>query len=111
MSGFFAVFFLVFFAFVQVFYMILHIYMLEFHTPIAAFETCFTMLLNKFKFGGIRDNSLTAAVMFFCFAISCSFILINVLLTIIIEAYEKVALLFNLTFWFSFKCFLIADAK
>ncbi len=48
------------------------------------------MLLNKFKFGGIRDNSMTAAVMFFCFAISCSFILINVLITIIIEAYEKV---------------------
>jgi len=47
------------------------------------------MLLNKFKFGGIRDNSMTAAVMFFCFAISCSFILINVLITIIIEAYEK----------------------
>ncbi len=48
------------------------------------------MLLNKFKFGGIRDNSMTAAVMFFCFAISCSFILINVLITIIIEAYERV---------------------
>ena len=48
------------------------------------------MLLNKFKFGGIRDNSLTAAVMFFCFAISCSFILVNVMLVIIMEAYEKV---------------------
>ena len=84
------VFALVFVAFVQVFFMILHNEMLEFHTVIASLETCFTMVLNKFKFGSIRETSLTAAVMFFFFAISCSFILINVLLTIIIEAFEKV---------------------
>ena len=56
------------------------------------------MLLNKFKFGGIRENSLTAAVMFFCFAISCSFILINVMLTIIMDAYARVILLFSVIF-------------
>ena len=55
------------------------------------------MLLNKFKFGGIRENSMTAAVMFFGFAISCSFILINVLITIIIEAYERVRRSFHFT--------------
>eukprot|EP00094_Tigriopus_californicus_P011733 TCALIF_11336-PA protein Name:"Similar to lov-1 Location of vulva defective 1 (Caenorhabditis elegans)" AED:0.02 eAED:0.02 QI:96/0.94/0.83/1/0.71/0.80/36/119/3138 len=90
LTGFFSVFFLVFLAFVQVFYMILHSFMPEFHSITAALETCFTMLLNKFKFGSIRETSLTAAVMFFCFAISCSFILINVMLTIIMEAYEEV---------------------
>ena len=89
--AFLAVFFLVFFAFVQVFYMILHAYMPEFQSIIASLETCFTMVLNKFKFGRIRDASLTAAIMFFCFAISCSFILINVMLTIIMEAYEEVS--------------------
>lgn len=91
LTGFFSVFFLVFLAFVQVFYMILHSFMPEFHSITAALETCFTMLLNKFKFGSIRETSLTAAVMFFCFAISCSFILINVMLTIIMEAYEEVS--------------------
>ena len=90
LSGFMAVFALVFVAFVQVFYMILHNDLLEFHTVVATLETCFTMLLNKFKFGSIRETSLTAAAMFFFFAISCSFILINVLLTIIIEAFEQV---------------------
>ncbi len=90
LSGFLAVFLLVFSAFVQLFYMILHTNMLEFHTIIASFETCFTMVLNKFKFGRIRETSFTASVMFFFFAISCSFILINVLLTIIIEAFERV---------------------
>ena len=90
MSGFLAVFILVFFAFVQVFYMILHNDMLEFHTVVASLETCFTMVLNKFKFGSIRETSMTASVMFFIFAISCSFLLINVMLVIIIETFEIV---------------------
>ncbi len=62
----------------------------EFHTIIAALETCFTMMLNKFKFGNMKETSMTAAIMFFFFAVSCTWILINVLLTIIIEAFEKV---------------------
>ena len=90
LTGFFSVFFIVFFAFVQVFYMMLHAKMFEFHSIIASLSTCFTMCLNKFKFGSIRDTSLTAAIMFFGFAISCSFILINVMLTIIMEAYAEV---------------------
>ena len=90
LSGFLAVFFLLFLAFVQLFYMILHKELREFSSQITTLETCFTMLLNRFKFGAIRETSFTASVMFFCFAISCSFILINVLLTIIIESFEKV---------------------
>ena len=38
----------------------------------------------------MKETSMTAAVMFFFFAVSCTWILINVLLTIIIEAFEKV---------------------
>ena len=37
-----------------------------------------------------QDTSTTAAVMFFFFAISCSWILVNVMLTIIIEGFAKV---------------------
>ena len=90
LSGFLAIFFLVFFAFVQLFYMILQANMKEFYSITAALETCFTMMLNKFKFGNMRETSMTAAVMFFFFAVSCTWILLNVLLTIIIEAFEKV---------------------
>lgn len=90
LSGFLGIFFLVFFSFVQLFYTILQANMEEFHSIVKALETCFTMLLNKFKFGTMKETSMTAAVMFFFFAVSCSWILINVLLTIIIEAYEKV---------------------
>ena len=111
LSGFLGIFFLVFFAFVQMFYMILQTHMEEFRSIPAAFSTCFTMLLNKFKFGSLKETSTTAAVMFFFFAglftnqniknvarktylfifsVSCTWILLNVLLTIIIEAFEKV---------------------
>ena len=70
--------------------MILHNDMLEFHTVIASLETCSTMVLNKFEFGPIKETSMTAALMFFGFAISCSFMLINVLLTIIMDAFTAV---------------------
>ena len=68
LSGFLGIFFLVFFAFVQMFYMILQTHMEEFRSITAAFSTCFTMLLNKFKFGSLKETSTTAAVMFFFFA-------------------------------------------
>ena len=90
LSGFLMVFFLVFFAFVQLFYMILQSNMDEFHSIIAALETCFTMMLNKFKFGNMKETSMTAAIMFFFFAVSCTWILINVLLTIIIGTFMEV---------------------
>ena len=54
LSGFLAVFFLAFSAFVQMFYFILYSDMDDFKTPLRAFETCFTMMLNKFKFGRIK---------------------------------------------------------
>ena len=90
LSGFLGIFFLVFFAFVQLFYTILQSNMEEFHSIVASLETCFTMMLNKFKFGNMKETSMTAAVMFFFFAVSCTWILINVMLTIIMEAFEKV---------------------
>ena len=92
LSGFLVIFFLVFFSFVQLFYTILQSDMEEFHSMKAALQTCFTMMLNKFKFGNMKETSMTAAVMFFFFAVSCTWVLINVLLTIIIESYMIVKL-------------------
>ncbi|QQP40055.1 Uncharacterized protein FKW44_013971, partial [Caligus rogercresseyi] len=89
LSGFFVVFFFMFFAFVHLFYIILSSEMFDFHTLILAFETCFTMLLNKFKFGTLDQTSITAAIMFFLFSFSCTWVLINVLITIIIEGFDQ----------------------
>ena len=57
--GFFGVFFLIFFAFVQMFYIILFTQLYEFATTVKAFETCFTMLLGRFKFGTLKETSMT----------------------------------------------------
>ena len=65
--GFFGVFFLIFCAFVQMFYYILYTQLDEFSTFIKAFETCFTMLLGRFKFGSLKETSMT--VKFFNFTI------------------------------------------
>ena len=110
--GFLGIFFLAFGAFVQMFYLILNCDLLEFRHMIIAFETCFTIMLNKFDFGKIKvslekklnaqaflsDKNTThlqetngiAAFMFFLFAVSVSWILVNVMLTIIIDGYEQV---------------------
>ena len=47
-------------------------------------------MLNKFKFGKLKETSTVAAVMFFLFAVCVNWILVNVMLTIIIEGYERV---------------------
>lgn len=91
LSGFLAIFFLVFGAFVQMFFIILNAQIEEFRTLKDATMICFTMLLNKFKFGNLQKESAVAAGMFFVFAVVCTWILINVLLTILIEAFEIVS--------------------
>ena len=90
LSGFLGIFFMAFGAFVQMFYFILYTELADFKTLTRTFQTCFTMMLNKFKFGTLKETSTVAAVMFFFFAVSVNWILVNVLLTIIIEGYEQV---------------------
>jgi polycystin 1L2 len=99
LAGFIAVFLLVFSGYVMMFYMLLHNHNYEFHTLLAAFETCFTMVLNRFKIGNIRETSQVAAVMFVFFAVSCTFILVNVLLTIIMESFDRVISILNNSVW------------
>ena len=139
LSGFLGIFFLAFGAFVQMFYLILFSELDEFKGLLRSFETCFTIMLNKFDFGKIKvrkvlsfssqmksrphgrrlslmwllkafryneighgltpsnikvsltqETNTIAAVMFFFFAVSVSWVLVNVLLTIIIDGYENV---------------------
>ena len=48
------------------------------------------ILFQTFEISFVQDTNAVAAVMFFFFAVSVSWILVNVLLTIIIDGYEKV---------------------
>ncbi|XP_023332927.1 uncharacterized protein LOC111704811 [Eurytemora carolleeae] len=90
LSGFLVIFFFAFFSFVQMFYFILYSDMKDFSDIGKAFKTCSTMMLNKFDFGELLQTSQTAAIMFFVYAVAVNTLLINVLLTIIIEGYEEV---------------------
>ena len=54
LSSFLGLFFLAFFSFVQMFYLILYSDLDDFKSPTRALNTCFTMMLNKFKFGTIK---------------------------------------------------------
>ena len=54
MNGFLGIFFCAFGAFVQMFYLILNCDLPEFRNMVIAFETCFTIMLNKFDFGKIK---------------------------------------------------------
>ena len=56
LSSFLGIFFLAFSSFVQMFFFILYTDMDEFKTIKWAFQTCFTMMLNKFKFGTLKVN-------------------------------------------------------
>ena len=56
LSGFLGIFFLAFGAFVQMFYLILFSELGDFKGLLRSFETCFTIMLNKFDFGKIKVN-------------------------------------------------------
>ena len=62
MYGFLGIFFLAFGAFVQMFYLILNCDLPEFKNVIIAFETCFTIMLNKFDFGKIKVSALRICI-------------------------------------------------
>ena len=71
LSGFLGVFFLAFGAFVQMFYLILYTDLDEFKHLLRSFETCFTIMLNKFDFGKIKvkmefqDDGVESSFFFF----------------------------------------------
>ena len=90
LSGFLIAFIITFIAFVQMFYILLYKNMVDFHNFISAVESSFSMMLGKFSFYEMQLTSMFAAAMFFVFAIMTSLILINLLLSIILRAFEQV---------------------
>ncbi|XP_035210182.1 polycystic kidney disease protein 1-like 2 [Stegodyphus dumicola] len=80
-----------FFAFVALFWLILGHAVLEFCTFLAAFESSISMMLKKFNYEDMEAASpILAPLAFFTFALTASVILVNILLTIIIQSFEEV---------------------
>ncbi|CAG0908662.1 unnamed protein product [Cyprideis torosa] len=92
--GYAVVFIVLFNAFCMMFFLLLNKNLPEWRNYVSAFESCFSAMLGKFDFYSMRQVHILAGVIFFFFAISMSFIMINILLTIIIKAFEQVR-------WFS----------
>ncbi|XP_023236367.1 uncharacterized protein LOC111635594 [Centruroides sculpturatus] len=81
----------VFGAFVFLFWLLLGRFMWEFSTFVLSFESCISMLLKKFKYPEMAAASpFFVPIVFFIFSISAAMVLINILLTIIIQSFEDV---------------------
>ncbi|KAH6943140.1 hypothetical protein HPB50_016044 [Hyalomma asiaticum] len=91
LSSFFVVFWVIFFAFVQVFYILLGTKMAEFSTFVTAAETAFDMARGQFKFDDIAMASpVVGPFVFFVFALVTSVILLNIFVTLIISSFQSV---------------------
>ncbi|CAG0882734.1 unnamed protein product [Cyprideis torosa] len=88
--GFAFVFIIAFGSFAAMFYFYLHKWLYEWRSYTAAFGTSFSAMLGKFDFENLRRTHMLASVTFFFFAIAMSFIMINILLTIVIKSFEQV---------------------
>ncbi|XP_043202140.1 polycystic kidney disease protein 1-like 2 [Amphibalanus amphitrite] len=90
LTGFFLIFFIALGTFAMVFHLLLLTHMDDFKNIMSATESEFAMMLNKFDFESMRAASLLAVVLFLMFAITMSIFFVNVLLTIIIRAFQQV---------------------
>nr|XP_042904172.1 uncharacterized protein LOC107445474 [Parasteatoda tepidariorum] len=80
-----------FIAFVCLFWMTLGRGVREFCSFLASFESSISMLLKKFNYHDMEAASpILAPIAFFTFALTASVILVNILLTIIIQSFEDV---------------------
>lgn len=78
-------------AFVSLFWMTLGRGVREFCSFISSFESSISMLLKKFNYYDMECASpVLAPIAFFTFALTASVVLVNILLTIIIQSFEEV---------------------
>jgi len=82
---------IVFLAFVQFFYYLYFVTLNDFHTFIHAAETCLQMILGRFNFFAMKNASLVLGpIIFFIYVVSVGYILINMFLTILSDAFTSV---------------------
>jgi len=80
-----------FMAFSHMSYMIFVNNLLEFSTFVKSAMTLFSMLLNKFDYPRLRAaNPTYAPIMFLAFVVVMTFMLLNFMLTIILDTYSEV---------------------
>ncbi|KAK3865158.1 hypothetical protein Pcinc_029214 [Petrolisthes cinctipes] len=80
----------VFFAFCCLFYFMYISHLEEFSRFLPAVETSFKMILGKFDFEAMNQANAISPLLFFMFSVMMSMILINIMLTIILRAFNEV---------------------
>ncbi|CAL4126762.1 unnamed protein product, partial [Meganyctiphanes norvegica] len=90
LSGFLFSFFICFGSFVMGFYLLLNKDLDGFYNFITSIETCFSMMLGRFQFEDMRQVSALVPFLFVVFVCINSWILINMMLTIILKSYALV---------------------
>lgn len=81
---------IVFFAFCCLFYFIYITNLEEFSRFVPAVETSFKMMLGKFDFEAMNQANAISPLLFFMFSVMMSMILVNIMLTIILRAFNEV---------------------
>ena len=85
------IFAIIFLGFTQLFYFIYFVHLLNFKTIVTSAETCLQMLVGKFDFYAMQAASpVLGPVFFFLYVLSVYYILVNMFLTILNEAFARV---------------------
>ena len=84
------VFAIIFFAFASLFLFMFSNTLREFSGILPALQTCFKMMLGKFDFQAMQRANAFSPVLFFVFSVMNSMVLINIMLTIILQAFAIV---------------------
>lgn len=85
------IFFLVFFAFVQIFYLLFKNTLYRYHTFVHSTEASIQIALGKFEFLELYEQSqVLGPLVFACFVIFIIFVMLNMFLAILNDAFERV---------------------
>ncbi|XP_066985426.1 LOW QUALITY PROTEIN: polycystin-1-like protein 2 [Macrobrachium rosenbergii] len=90
LKGFMIAFCVSFTAFSILFYLLLSAFLIDFSNFVGTIETAFSMMLGKFDFDEMKEANSLSPMMFFIFVLCNSWVLINLLLTVIIRSFEEI---------------------
>ncbi|MCL4130642.1 UNVERIFIED_CONTAM: hypothetical protein GTU68_050043, partial [Idotea baltica] len=81
---------IIFFAFSCLFFFMFTANLEEFNLMLSSIQTSFSMMMGKFDFKAMNEVNSLSPILFFVFSVTNNMILINIMLTIIIQAFHDV---------------------
>ena len=89
---FFLAFAIIFFAFSCLFFFMFNQALVEFAHILSAMQTSFKMMMGKFNFEAMNQANWLSPLLFFIFSVMNSMIMINIMLTIILQSFDEIKL-------------------